>query len=155
MKNKQQLLQSIKQTEQQLNKLKEELNNHKTPTIQEARVGDTLDDGSIVLKKENGIALLVAPKRTEVSCSWSKEFPEVFQKLKEEGFNPSQWFVPTMEQLKLAYKVMPGEFKSPPYWSSSEYNASLACLVLFNFGLQSNGFKSFTFCVRSVRCVVF
>jgi hypothetical protein len=155
MNNKQQLLQSIKQTENQLNKLKEELNNHKTPTIQEARVGDTLEDGSIVLKKENGIALLVAPKRTEVQCSWSKEFSEVFDKLQEEGFNPSQWFVPTVQQLQLAYEVMPEEFRSTYYWSSSEINASIACNVYFCSGSQNCFYKSNPYCVRSVRCVVF
>jgi hypothetical protein len=49
--NKQQLLQSIEDTEQQLEKLKEQLKAQKAPTIQNARVGDTLEDGSIVLKK--------------------------------------------------------------------------------------------------------
>jgi hypothetical protein len=155
MNNKQQLLHSIQETEAQLLKLKEQLNNHKTPTIQEAKVGDTLEDGSIVLKKENGLAILVAPKSTEVRCCWSKEFSEVFDKLKEEGFNPSQWFVPTVEQLKLAYKVMPQEFSSTNYWSSNENNASKACFVNFFFGNQNGSFKSFTGCVRSVRCVVF
>jgi hypothetical protein len=155
MNNKQQLLQSIKQTEDQLNKLKEELESHKTPTIQEANVGDTLEDGSIVLKKKNGIALLVAPKSTVVRCSWSKEFSEVFDKLHEEGFNPSQWFVPTVEQLHLAYKVMPEEFSSSHYWSSSERNASTACFVNFFNGIQNSYNKSTILFVRSVRCVVF
>jgi len=156
MNSKTQLLQSIQETEEQLNKLKEELNNHKTPTIQEANVGDTLEDGSIVLKKENGIALLVAPKSTEVRCSWSKEFKPVFDKLKEEGFNSSQWFVPTVQQLQLAYKVMPEEFRSTfYYWSSSESLASDACCVNFSNGNQFYNGKGNTICVRSVRCVVF
>jgi hypothetical protein len=155
MNNKQQLLQSIKQTEEQLNKLKEELAAQKSPTIQEANVGDVLEDGSIVLKKENGLALLVAPKRTEVSCSWSKEFKPVFDKLQEEGFNPSQWFIPTVEQLQLAYKVIPEEFSSPRYWSSCECNASCACCVSFINGGQFNDGKCNTYCVRSFRCVVF
>jgi len=155
MKNKQQLLQSIKQTEEQLNKLKEELAAQKSPTIQEANVGDTLEDGSIVLHKENGFALLVAPKSTEVQCSWSKEFKPVFDKLQEEGFNPSQWFVPTVEQLQLAYEVMPEEFRSTTYWSSSEYDASFPCSVYFCIGFQNCISKSFTYCVRSFRCVVF
>ena len=155
MNSKTQLLQSIKQTEEQLNKLKEELDNLKPPAIQEARVGDVLEDGSIVLKKENGIALLVAPKRTEVICSWSKEFKPVFDKLQEEGFNPSQWFVPTVQQLQLASQVIPGEFSSASYWSSSEFSASNACYVFFNNGRQIFFNKSITCCVRSVRCVVF
>ena len=105
--NPKQLIQSIQETEAQLEKLKKQL---QTPTIQEAKVGDTLEDGSIVIKKENGLALLVAPESTEVRCRWTKEFPEVYLKLTEEGFIPSQWFIPSVEQLQLAYKVIPSEF---------------------------------------------
>ncbi len=57
----QELLQSIEDTEQQLNKLnklKELLEQLKPDTIQEAKVGDTPEDGPIVLKKENGLAPL-------------------------------------------------------------------------------------------------
>jgi hypothetical protein len=154
MTNKQQLLQSINETEQQLEKLKQELEAHKTPTIQGASVGDTLEDGSIVLMKENHIALLIAPKSTEVYCKWTKGFPEVYSKLTEQGFIPSQWFVPTVEQLRLAYKVIPNEFNEDWYWSSSEFDAFSACFVSSCNGIQSNcSSKSNTNCVRSVRCV--
>jgi hypothetical protein len=152
MNTKQQLLQSIQETEEQLNKLEEQLNK-KTPTIQESVVGDTLEDGSIVLKKENGLALVVAPKSTEVQCQWTKEFSEVFESLKNNGFNPSQWFIPTLEQLRLAYKVIPNEFNKTWYWSSSEGSASCACIVNFNNGNQGIRNKSNPSCVRSVRCV--
>jgi hypothetical protein len=150
MTTKQQLLQSIKDTEAQLEKLKKQL---ETPTIQEAKVGDTLEDGSIVLKKENGLALLIAPKSTEVKCKWTKGFPEVLNKLNHFGFIPSQWFVPTVEQLRLAYKVIPDEFNKEWYWSSSEGVAALACGVLFTNGGQYNYDKSYTARVRSVRCI--
>ena len=153
MNTKQQLLKSIQETEQQLNKLKEQLESHKTPTIQEANVGDTLEDGSIVLKKENGLALLIAPKSTQVECQWTRQFSEVFDKLASEGFNPSQWFIPTVEQLQLAYAVLPNEFNKDWYWSSGECNASNACFVFFTNGSQYNCNKSITNCVRSVRCV--
>jgi hypothetical protein len=152
MNNKQQLLQSIQDTEQQLAKLKGQLNK-KTPTIQDAEVGDTLEDGSIVLKKENGLALVVAPKSTEVKCKWSRQFSEVFEQLASHGFIPSQWFIPTLEQLRLAYKVIPNEFNTEWYWSSSERTASNACGVHFGSGIQGPSFKSRTGCVRSVRCI--
>jgi|LakMenE18May11ns_1017448.scaffolds.fasta_scaffold9875944_2 hypothetical protein len=148
-----QLLQSIKDTEQQLAKLKEQLESEPSPSIQDAEVGDTLEDGSIVLKKENGLALVAAPKSTEVSCPWSKEFSEVFDRLASQGFIPSQWFVPTVEQLNLAYKVIPKEFNKTWYWSSSEFIASNACCVSFFNGYQCSLNKSNTSCVRSVRCV--
>jgi hypothetical protein len=147
MDNKQQLLQSIKDTEAQLNKLKEQLEAQKAPTIQEAKVGDTLDDGSIVLKKENGLALVVAPKSTQVKCQWTKQFSEVFDKLSSEGFNPSQWFIPSVEQLQL---YLDYSFKGW-FWTSSELDANHASGVsngsLYNFN------KCATICVRAFRCI--
>lgn len=155
MNNKQQLLQSIKDTEAQLNKLKEQLEAQKAPTTQEAKVGDTLEDGSIVLKKENGLALVVAPKSTQVECQWTKQFCEVFDKLFLEGFIPSQWFVPTVTQLQLAYKVIPDEFKNERYWSSGEYDASYAFSVFFDNGNQRNlnWNKDYDCSVRAFRCI--
>ena len=127
-----------------------------------AEVGDTLGDGSIVLKKENGVALLVSPISTQVKAPWTQEFPEVFLKLKKEGFNPSQWFVPTQKQLGLAYKVIPNEFSSTRYWSSEEYeiydtetNASNAFLMGFLNGNAGYSLKTYTNCVRAFRCVTF
>ncbi len=149
-----QLLQSIKDTEEQLARLKEQLKSKKAPTIKDAEVGDTLEDGSIVLKKENGLALLVAPKSTEVKCKWTSHFREVYVKLASQGFIPMQWFVPTVEQLKLAYTVIPDEFNKEWYWSSSERD-SLSLAVIFNFDndIQCNILKPCTYPVRAFRCV--
>ena len=95
MTTKTQLQSKIQELETELQEFKQQLNNYKEVTIETANVGDVLEDGCIVLKKENGVALLVAPKSTEVYATWSKKFPEVFNKLEEEGFNPSQFFIPT------------------------------------------------------------
>ena len=146
-----QLQQEVQNLEAKLQEFREQLNSHKEVTIENASVGDTLEDGSIVVKKSNGLALLVAPKSTEVVSKWSKEFPEVFRVLKEQGFNPSQWFIPTKEQLQLAYETIPNEFPSSYFWSSTEYTATFACTVIAYSG--SN--KSFTTCVRAFRCVTY
>jgi hypothetical protein len=114
-----------------------------------------LEDGSIVLKKENGLALVVAPKSTEVSCPWSKEFSEVFDRLASQGFIPSQWFVPTVEQLRLAYGTIPSEFSKEIYWSSSGFNVSSAHLVFFDDGDQWKNTKSDFGKVRAFRCVCY
>ena len=155
MTTKNQLQTKITELEEQLNSFKQQLNTYKAVTIETAGVGDTLGDGSIVLKKENGLALLVAPKNTEVEAEWSKEFPEVFEKLKSNGFNPSQWFVPTLEQLKLAYRNVPNDFSSAFYWSSTELNSSSAYFVSFNNGNTSYCSKTNTICVRAFRCVTY
>jgi hypothetical protein len=156
MTTKTQLQNKIQELEAELQEFKQQLGSYKeTPTIQEASVGDVLEDGSIVLKKENGLALLVAPKVTEVKATWSKEFAEVFQKLKEQGFNPSQWFVPTQEQLAITYKTIPNEFSSTYYWSSTERDSSGACYVCFTNGLADAYGKANTYCVRAFRCVTY
>jgi hypothetical protein len=155
MLTKTQLQKEVQNLEAKLQEFREQLNSHKTVTIETASVGDTLEDGSIVLQKENGLALLVAPKSTEVEAAWSKEFPEVFKALKEQGFNPSQWFIPTKEQLKLAYSNIPNEFSFTTYWSSTETNATGACSVNFNLGRSGYANKTNVRCVRAFRCVTY
>ena len=150
-----QLQTKIKELETELQSSKQQLNTYKVPTLAEASIGNTLEDGSIVLQKSNGLALLVAPKSTEVIASWSKEFSDVFAKLKEQGFNLSQWFVPTEEQLLLAYQLIPQEFSSTFYWSSTENSATGAYNVLFNTGNTYSGSKAFQRCVRAFRCVTY
>jgi hypothetical protein len=166
MLTKTQLQQEVQNLESKLQEFREQLNNCNTLTIETASVGDTLEDGSIVLQKSNGLALLVAPSSTEVEATWSKEFAEVFQKLKEQGFNPSQWFVPTKEQLILAYKTIRDEFSATKYWSST-YRTYLgngyACFVRFySFWQFLQSFWQFlqlnktgTLCVRAFRCVTY
>jgi hypothetical protein len=155
MLTKTQLQQEVQNLETKLQEFREQLNSHKTVTIETASVGDTLEDGSIVLQKSNGLALLVAPKSTEVEATWSKEFSEVFEALKSQGFNTSQWFIPTQEQLKLAYSNIPNEFASTNYWSSTEITATLACYVSFINGNANFNVKAGSFCVRAFRCVTY
>ena len=155
MTSKNQLQSKIQELEAELQSFKQQLNTYKEITIETASVGDVLEDGSIVLQKSNGLALLVAPSSTEVEATWSKEFAEVFQKLKEQGFNPSQWFVPTKEQLQLAYKTIRDEFSATFYWSSTEFNATIAFFVSFYIGGGCFNNKSGTLCVRAFRCVTY
>ena len=154
MTSKSQLQSKIQELEAELQEFKKQLNNYKEVTIETAEPGDVLQDGSIVIKKENGLVLLAAPKNTEVVTGWTKEFSDVFEKLKEQGFTPSEWFIPTVEQLELAYKVAKEHF-SAGYWSSTEYNATNGCNVNFNCGNVYNYPKSFSFCVRAFRCVTY
>jgi hypothetical protein len=134
-----------------------ELHNYKEITIGTANPGDVLEDGSIVVKKENGLALLAGPASVEVICQWTKAFPDVFVKLKEQEFNISQWFVPTKEQLNLAFQnpKVREHFASSLYWSSTEVSSTIACFQNFNIGFISSLSKTNTRCVRPFRCVVF
>jgi hypothetical protein len=157
MTTKTELQNKIQELEAELQEAKSQLSSYKEITIETASAGDTLEDGSIVLKKENGLALLLAPKSTEVECPWSKDFPKVFQKLEEQGFNPSQWLVPTKEQLRLAYQSIPNEFSTTIYWywSSTEVNATDAYIVGHTTGSGCNIHKSRELRVRAFRCVTY
>ena len=156
MTSKSQLESKIQELEEELQSFKQQLNNYKDhPTIQEASVGDTLEDGCIVLQKYDGLVLLVAPKSTDVYATWNKGFSEVFLKLEEEGFNPSQFFIPTKEQLNLAYKTIPQHFVSTSYWSSTEVSATSACFQDFSNGDIRSNSETSTFCVRAFRCVTY
>jgi hypothetical protein len=156
MTSKSQLQTKIQELEEEISSFKQQLNNYKeTPTIETAKVGDVLEDGCIVLKKENGLALLVAPKSTEVYVTWSKEFSTVFKKLEEQGFNPSQFFIPTMDQLNLAHKTIFQRLAGTIYWSSTEITATAACCRGFIIGGIFSFSKTCTFCVRAFRCVTY
>ena len=157
MTSKNQLQSKIQELEAELQEFKQQLNTYKETTIENASVGDVLEDGSIVLQNSNGLALLVSPASTEVKCEWTPEFPEVFQKLQEQGFIPSHWFVPTKEQLFLAYKTIPEHFSSDYYWSSTEYTSRNAWFVSMATGAASYGVinKTNTYCVRAFRCVTY
>lgn len=157
MTTKTQLQNKIQELEKELQQFKNQLNDYKEITIENASVGDVLEDGSIVVKKENGLALLMAPQSTEVCCQWSKEFPELFNKLKEKGFNPSQWFVPTVEQLNVSYKNenVRKNFSAAFYWSSTEINATIAFGVIYISGNANGITKTGTNCVRAFRCVTY
>jgi hypothetical protein len=155
MLTKPQLQAEVRLLRNRLQEFEKQLNQFGEVTIETASVGDTLPDGSRVIQKSGGLALLVAPKSTEVKSTWSKEFPEVFEALKSQGFNPSQWFIPTQDQLLLAYCNVPNEFSSTYYWSSTERNATLACIVGFYNGTADFTTKTYALCVRAFRCVTY
>jgi hypothetical protein len=154
MTSKSQLQSKIQELENELNSFKKQLDSYKEITIENSKVGDVLDDGCVVVDKQGSMALLAAPATTEVRCSWSKEFSEVFDSLKSQGFNPSQWFIPSIEQLQLA-KECGQHFTSGFYWSSAEFNSLIACSLSFDNGFIGSSYKSFNLYVRAFRWVSF
>lgn len=147
--NLQKLHQEITKTQQQLQRLQEQLEAAKAITIETAPVGTVLFDGTVVIARYEDSVLLAAPKSTEVKAEWTPEFKPVFDSLKKEGFIPSQWYVPSPKELQLAYDNCRNQFSSPFYWSSTS-----ACYVNFNYGIALNTVKTFTSCVRAVRRIV-
>ena len=153
--NKEQIAAEIKKTEEQLAKLRAELEKPEYPTLANSIPGDMLENGCVVVYKfsDTRMALIAAPGRTDLYCLWDKEFEIVFDELIRKGFNRSQWFIPNVEQLKLAYKNCKEHFASTTYWSSTEASSTNSCCVSFLSGNQGTGSKTTTSCVRAFSLV--
>ncbi len=134
--NKEQITAKIKETEDQLASLRKQLEEPEYPTLANSKPGDKLENGCIVVHKMEDIrmALIAAPDFTEISCQWSKDFNRVFTILNLHGFNRSEWFIPNVEQLKLAYVNCRQHFKDIRYWSSTEFDSNYSCGKNFSSG---------------------
>jgi hypothetical protein len=152
--NPQQLQQEIQKTQKQLQKLQEQLEASKVVTIETAQPGDTLPDGCVVVARYEDSVLIAAPAITEVYCKLTPEFSEVFESLKSQGFIPSQWYVPSVKELQLAYKNCKEQFSSALYWSSTEFSSTIAFFVFFINGSAASSSKTAAYCVRPFRRVV-
>jgi hypothetical protein len=149
--NKEQVVEKIKETEEQLAKLRADLEKPEYPTLAEAKPGDMLENSCVVVHKFSNVrlALIAAPESTKRYRKWSEEFSDVFDALHQAGFNKSQWFIPTVGQLNLAYKNCREHFSAHLYWSSTEASSTNSCYVSFFNGFQYNFSKTFTICVRA------
>lgn len=153
--NKTEIALQIKETEEKLANLRKELEKPEYPKIEDSKPGDKLENGCIVIHKMEDLrmALIAAPKSTEVYCQWSKDFNSVFEVLEREGFNRSQWFIPNVEQLRFAYKNCQDKFVATNYWSSTGPSSTHSCSVNFYDGYQSASSKANTNCVRAFSLV--
>jgi hypothetical protein len=153
--NKQQIASEIKKTEDQLAYLRAKLEQPEFPTLESSKPGDKLENDCIMVHKFSDVrmALIAAPQHTAWHSHWSKEFSDVFDALDQAGFNKSQWFIPNIEQLKLAYKNCREHFSATGYWSSTEASSTNSCSVLFNNGTQYTRSKTITCCVRAFSLV--
>lgn len=120
MTTKKQLQDRVTDLESQLLKAKQGLANFRDfPKIDEAKVGDELEDGSIVVYNYSGVAIVIAPKATERRSKWSHNMPlDLRNSLECKGFQPNQWFLPDVKQLNYAMMTVPDQFEKTPYWSS-------------------------------------
>ena len=141
--------------------------------VQSAAVGSTLPDGSRIICKNIGVAWIVAPSCTQVSSTWAGgqynstqvgdkccicEWPGLNTQLLNCGFNPCDWFVPSVSQLQnpgYVCRTNWDTFSAAFYWSSAEFNATVAYGVGYFSGIAGNGSKSGAYCVRAFRCVTY
>lgn len=106
-----------------------------TPCCEELRgagVGQILSDGSSLLYKEPDRALLISPMETEVLCSRNRDFSQVFKKLIDTSFDPCQWYIPNLLQLRLAFQTCKSVFPSGVYWSATKQSSFYSFAIDFN-----------------------
>ena len=135
--------------------------------------GTTLLDGSRIICKAGGTAWIVAPSCTQVGSQWAGgqynstqvgdkccicEWSALETRLIQCGFNPCDWFVPSLSQLQnpgWVCRTNWDSFSATNYWSSTEINATSACNVCYNSGGAINSSKASARCVRAFRCVTY
>ena len=126
--------------------------------------------GGRLFCKSLGIAWIVAPASTQVSATWNgstntlvgnkpnvSNWSSLNTALINGGLTPTQWFVPSITQLQSGYacRTFWDSFSSTFYWSSTEGNATFACLVNFFNGNSYINYKANVCCVRAFRCVTY
>ena len=135
--------------------------------------GTTLPDGSRIICKAGGTAWIVAPSCTQVGSQWAGgqynstlvgnkccifEWPGLQSQLANCGFNPSDWFVPSISQLNnpgYICRTQWDTFSATTYWSSTETSATGGCFLCFINGNTFGSYKARTYCVRAFRCVTY
>lgn len=108
--------------------------------------------------EENGkiYALIVARKEEgeKTGVTWN-EAMQFCRELRDDLFD--DWEMPTRYDLMTIFRndsEHTGEFGNEWYWSSTEFNSTLAWLQNFGNGSQCNYSKTYTYSVRAVRKVL-
>jgi len=98
------ITQKIQETERQLETLRQDLRNYKK--VSDTRVGDELEDGSIVLVKGDNHAIVVCPIEKEFESNWLDLMHHGLATSIVNHFD-SEWFIPSKDLLLLAHKQIP------------------------------------------------
>jgi hypothetical protein len=143
------IIQKIQEAGGQLETLRQDLRNYEK--VSDTRVGDVLEDGSIVLVKGDNHAIVVCPKEREFESSWT----HIMCRAWIGNFDP-EWFIPSKDLLLLAHKQIPQFFGgNHSYWSSSEFNFLDAHAVNVGQNYDDVVPKLFRFKVRPFRVLTF
>ena len=145
-------------------------------------VGTILPDCSALICRAGGVAWIVAPETTQVGEPWgnvtacgcidnlptgcsvhsditSENFPCLYNRLISCGFNPCDgWFVPCLQLLQNPGYVCRNNWDPSTtfaYWSSTELNATCACLVDYSSCTPCIRNKGNGWYVRAFRCVTY
>jgi hypothetical protein len=131
-----------------------------------------LSDGSTLICKSGGVAWFVSPISTQIGSQWANgqynstavgtkccisEWGVLGTCLSDRGYTPTEWFVPTKNQL-----LNPGsccrsnwQCSTELYHTATEGGQTVSCTVCFNNSYFQNCPKSGVYCVRAFRCVTY
>jgi hypothetical protein len=137
-------------------------------------VATTTRDGARLVCKSGGIGWFVAPSSTQVSGQWAggqynstqvgnkcciSEWTAARNALIAGGIECVDcWFVPSSAQLNnpgYVCRTNWDSFGAGNYWSSTESNATTACMQCFYGGNINTLSKTLSFRVRAFRCVTY
>ena len=135
--------------------------------------GTFLPDGSTIICKSGGTAWIVAPACTQVGSAWAggqynstqvgdkccvSEWSGLETQLINSGFNPNDWFVPSISQLQnpgYVCRTNWDSFSLCHYWSSTECTDTTAWCYNYAEGFGWVLSKGVVKCVRAFRCVTY
>jgi hypothetical protein len=121
-------------------------------------------EGGYVICKASGLAWIVSPYSAEVSRDWYNRNDANTTAQAVTG--SSGWFVPTCGQLQNPGDLCRDFWGPSPcysnqgfgglYWTSTEVSGGNAWMVVVGYGFALDFFsKSYSYCVRSFRCVTY
>jgi len=115
----------------------------------------SLVEGGYLFAKDGGVGWIVACSSRQVSRVWASRADAVT--VAEASNACGDWFVPSRTDLQYGHdcKSFWDSFSSTTYWSSTEYNATIAWLVCFNTGGFYISGKTGVRCVRAFRRVFY
>jgi hypothetical protein len=136
-------------------------------------VGSTTYDGSRLICKSGGIGWFVAPSSTQVTATWNGttsllvgnkpclidwSTAKTALENRSRPIDSTKWFIPlvgTLSNPGYVCRTHWDSFDADYYWSSTEGNATTACVQTFTNGTLSIFFKANSYRVRAFRCVTY
>lgn len=118
--DKKEISAEIERVEKQLLELREKLNQPEPKKLSEAKIGDALEDGSIVVETYKNAVLVMAPEEADFCGPYEDDWEGAFNKLDSLGFTISDWFAPTVKIMILAVTNVQQAFSPYDYyWTTS------------------------------------
>jgi hypothetical protein len=115
--------------------------------IKNSSVSTLLSDNSVLVFKNDRIAVIAAPETTEIKGTWDEK-DMVFDLL-----DGNEWYIPSIGHLYVAYLNSRNFFYPGDYWSIFSSHNMNACYLNLSNGIQEIGHKAVSRQIRAFRTV--